>query len=134
MRPFRYALINRPAGFETLPKNISWSTEPRPSFCEPHFELARHGVLLCDRELNREELEAFELGLLIDDHTEMAGAVAAALSEYSGEVEELVNEYPDVFRQMVMDQARSWVGLRYFSIAWPDSFLAEVAELMAADG
>jgi hypothetical protein len=82
---YRYALVNRPAMLGTIPRGLSFQVEARPAKGEAHHEVARHGILVTERALSDEELEAFELAVLIDAAKAdvMAAAVAAELQEYA---------------------------------------------------
>lgn len=82
----RYALVNRPAGFATLPSGLSYRLELRPPEGQPHHHLARHGILVPDRALLDAEVRNFELVPLIDteaEHEALAERVAEQLSRYA---------------------------------------------------
>lgn len=54
---YRYALVDRPASFETLPKDLRYTLLPRPDVGRVSV-LARHGILVTARELTVAEASA----------------------------------------------------------------------------
>lgn len=132
---FRYALMNRPAGFETLPKGLAYTVEPRPAAGQPHHDMARHGILVAQRELTAEEVKGFELAPLIDGpeaHGELAGKVAEAMAEHASAYLEQAKSEPEYFRSAVMQTVEaSASGVRY-SIGDPALLVQAVADKLAA--
>ena len=55
-REYRYAAVNRPPGYGAAPKGAI-RIEPQP----PGNSLARHGIVVYDRPLTKEEYEGYEL-------------------------------------------------------------------------
>lgn len=104
----RYALVNRPAGFATLPSGLSYRLEPRPPEGQPHHDVARHGILVPDRVLLDAEIRSFELVPLIDsdaEHEALAERVAEQMSRYATAYMESYEDDPTLFARGVMDRA-----------------------------
>lgn len=129
---FRYALVNRPADFATLPKGLTYTVEPRPAAGQPHHDMARHGVLVTERELTPEELKAFELAPLIDGDLldQLAQRIAEGMREYAASWVEQAGEDAAGFRDTVLQAVNSSdSGIRY-SVGDPDALVGRVLELL----
>ncbi|WP_366820754.1 hypothetical protein [Ottowia sp.] len=95
--PFRYALVNRPAAYGCLPGDLRYKVQPRPDRGQPHYEMARHGVLLAARKLTSEEAVSFELAEMID---------GAALAELAASiVNERMVEHASEYVESLQDDA-----------------------------
>lgn len=104
----RYALVNRPAGYATLPPGLGYQLEPRPPAGQPHHQFARHGILVPERALSDAEIRGFELVPLIDteaEHEALAERVAEQLSRYASAYIESYEDDPTLFARGVMDRA-----------------------------
>lgn len=131
---FRYALVNRPADIGTVPKGLNYTVEPRPARGQPHFDMARHGILVADRELTPEEIKAFELAPLVegDDLPVLAEQVARGMAEYAQGYLEQAKEDPEVFAMAIrqtIEQSAS--GIQY-SVGDPAALAAMVRDKLAA--
>lgn len=124
----RYALVMRPAGIGTLPLGLRYSVEPRPVAGRPHHGLARHGILCPERELTADEMNSYEIGLLVDDPAELVDSAAAALSDYAEDLVDLVESEHEMVRGMIMDACRNALPVRYFSVADEDSLVESVID------
>ena len=132
MSKYRYALINRPAGFETLPRGLSWTVESRPAPGEAHHILARHGILVTDRPLTLDEIISYELGMLVDLHQDLATRVAVGLESYAQDIIELAGEAPGFAADMIIEEARAQMPTPYFSIADRNCFVMDVLSRLGA--
>jgi hypothetical protein len=106
---FRYALVYRPANFATIPRGLEYSVEPRPARGQAHHEMARHGILVVQRALTREELISFEIAPLVD--MPALGALAeriasGALTEYAADYIQTHDEDPALFVRGIADRAQ----------------------------
>lgn len=104
----RYALVNRPAGYATLPSDLGYQLEPRPPAGQPHHDVAQHGILVPDRLLLDDEIRCFELVPLIDteaEHQALAERVAQQLACYAAAYIESYDDDPTLFVRGVMDRA-----------------------------
>lgn len=125
----RYALVNRPACFASLPKGLSYQVEARPAKGAAHHDYARHGVLVSSRRLTAQEMRDFELAYMID--AEQSAQVARVVVEQSlGErAQNYLDAYEDdssLFRQGVMQEAEGlFAGLRV-SFQDNDGFIEQV--------
>ena len=131
---FRYALVNRPADFASLPKGLTYTVEPAPHAGEPHSFYARHGILVTERELTEGEVKAFELAPLIegDDLGALATRVAEAMQEYANSYVEMAEKDPIAFRNAVIEAVDSAAsGIRY-SVGDPDLLRQMVRDKLAA--
>lgn len=114
--PYRYALVNRPADMGTIPKGVQYTVEPRPAKGQPHYDMARHGILVTERELTAEELKAFELAPLVDgkDLGTLAEAIARGMGEYAAGYLEMAKDDPEHFAGEVRDALkRASSGITY---------------------
>ena len=131
-RPFRYALVNRPAMLGGLPRGLRYTVEPRPAAGDPHHEMARHGILVAERELTEVELKAFELAELIEgpDLDSVAAEVAAGMNKYAAQCVEAEQDDPAQFRNQVLDKAARPKNGVSRSIASPDALVDRVLVLL----
>lgn len=128
---FRYALVNRPADLGAIPK-VPYTVEPRPAAGQPHHDMARHGILVTERELTEKEVKDFELAPLIDGPLldVLAGKIAEGMAEYAARYVEIEKEDAAEFYNAVMGAARrSGSGIRY-SIGQPDALVDRVLVLL----
>jgi hypothetical protein len=94
--------------------------------------MARHGVLVTERELTRGELISFELAPLVDGAMVdvLADMVSGAMGGYAARYVELQEKEPGRFREKVLDVAhRQHCGVRY-SIGDPDEVVDRVLVLL----
>lgn len=131
---FRYALVNRPADIGTVPRGVRYTVEPRPAAGQPHFDMARHGILVTERELTAEEIKAFELAPLVedDDLPVLAEQVARGMAEYAAGYLEQAKEDPQVFAMAIrqtIEQSAS--GIQY-SVGNPPLLATMVRDKLAA--
>jgi hypothetical protein len=137
---FRYALVNRPADLGTIPRGLEYELEPRPAPGEPHYDMARHGILVTKRELTPEELKNFELAPLIDGamYDVLAAKIAESMGEYAAQYVRMEQEDPVRFYSKVTDVAkRPASGIRYSigdSDALGDRVLALLEDMVKASG
>lgn len=99
---FRYCAQNRPIGYATVPAGHV-GVEPRPDQGDAHH-LARHGVVVYDRPLTRDEYEGFELAPILAPR-EIDGVVAALradVAEYREEMVAMRAEDPVEIDRMVL--------------------------------
>lgn len=103
---YRYAMVNRPAGMGALPSGLIFSVEPRPAPGEPHYDMARHGILVTDRMLTDDETKSFELAPILDEAAtkELAAKIAERLSKYAVEYVEMYDAKDDAFAGAVAQQ------------------------------
>lgn len=125
----RYALVNRPACFASLPQGLKYRVDDRPAEGCPHHEYARHGVLVSSRTLTCQEMREFELAFMLnEDHS---GEVARVLVEESlaGRAQDYLDAYEDdssLVKQAVMQEAEGlFDGLRV-SFENIDGFVEQV--------
>lgn len=109
----RYALFNRPAGIGTIPRGLTYTVEPPPCFGGNHHALARHGILVTDRELTINELADFELFKIIDGgwaEDWLVDMVADELAKYHVDYLQMyqddINEFYRCVRTAVRDAGR----------------------------
>lgn len=131
---YRYALVNRPAMIGGLPSKLEYTVEPRPAKGQPHYEMARHGILVTERELTEAELKSFELAPLVDgaDLAQLADKVAESMAENASGHLEMAAEEPNYLRQQIMQTAeRSDSGISY-SIGDPALLVQMVQDKLKA--
>jgi hypothetical protein len=129
---YRYALVNRPAMIGGLPSKLEYTVEPRPAPGQPHYEMARHGILVTQRELTTAELKSFELAPLVDGPLldVLAAKIAESMGKYAAQYIEALEDNPGMFRNKVLDVAeRPDSGVRY-SIGAPDALVDRVEMLL----
>lgn len=135
MKPFKYGLVNRPAGFATLPSGLAYSVEPRPALGEAHHETARHGVLIPERPLTSAEMLSFEIAILVDDADLEAYAlelVESQLAEYAGEYLQSSEDDRELFARGVLDLACRRKDRVMCSIGDADRLVQEVIAALKA--
>jgi len=90
---YRYACLNRPPGFATVPKG-SIRYEPHPDF--------RHGVVVYERPLLPEDARAYELKYLpTEEEVEQCVQAIADAIQYPTEALDLAKDDPLAFEQQV---------------------------------
>lgn len=91
MPSYRYALVNRPADFSTLPPRLEYLHCGRPAKGLPHHDVARHGYIETHEPLTTAQVKAYELALMLDgDETD------ALAAQVAGDFEEYRDEYLDM--------------------------------------
>jgi hypothetical protein len=106
--PGRYALVNRPAGYATLPSGLRYRVEARPAKGQPHHDVARHGILVPERPLTDAETQAFELVPLVegaDAVGHLAFKIAVEWQCYAEAYLESHEDDPELFAKGVMERA-----------------------------
>jgi len=101
-REYRYAAVNRPPGFGSVPKGHI-RIEPR----QPGISIARHGFVVYDRPLSKEECESYEL-YPYKTVEEVAQMVRERMGDYQKEYMEQLVEDPASLAEIMPDR-------RYFS-------------------
>lgn len=101
-REYRYAAVNRPPGFGAVPKGHI-RIEPR----QPGISIARHGFVVYDRPLSKEECESYEL-YPYKTVEEVAQMVRERMGDYQKEYMEQLVEDPASLAEIMPDR-------RYFS-------------------
>jgi hypothetical protein len=94
--------------------------------------MARHGILVTQRELTVAELKNFELAPLVDGPLldVLAAKIAESMGEYAAQYVQQSEEDPAQFRNKVLDVAeRPDSGVRY-SIGAPDALVDRVEMLL----
>lgn len=101
-REYRYAAVNRPPGFGSVPKGHI-RIEPR----QPGVSIARHGFVVYDRPLSKEEYESYEL-YPYKTVEEVAQMVRERMGDYQAEYMEQLREDPASLAEIMPER-------RYFS-------------------
>lgn len=103
---YRYGLCHRPAHLGAVPNGYIAVEDPLPS--PLGGALTRHGVIVYAEPLSEDQIRAFELVLLADQHliAELADAVATKLLQYADGYLEMHEKEPSQFRQTVTDSMR----------------------------
>lgn len=101
-REYRYAAVNRPPGFGSVPKGHI-RIEPR----QPGVSIARHGFVVYDRPLSKEEHESYEL-YPYKTVEEVAQMVRERMGDYQAEYMEQLREDPASLAEIMPER-------RYFS-------------------
>lgn len=133
---FRYAMVNRPAGFATAPKGII-RTEDRPAEGLPHHDMARNGVAVYDRQLTPEETTSFEMAPMLGTLEEMepyAVSVATRMARYARGYLEMANDDPGDFAAQVFDKLNGASEGYRPSIGNKDAFVSMVKFRLATFG
>ena len=124
---YKYAMVYRPAGLGTVPKDGFIGSEERPAPGEPHHDTARNGVALFSRELTGKETRAFEMAPMSDEATEQAvEAVVGNMQEYDTEYLHLAESKPEYFERAVFVFHRTEFAGYPASIGNRKAFLAMV--------
>jgi len=97
MKHYRYAMVNRPVGIGTCPKDFV-AVEERPAAGKPHHDMARNGVVVYDRRLTDHEQKQFELAYMLDDANDLA--------EFADMVIERFGEYAEQYLEMRSENAQ----------------------------
>jgi hypothetical protein len=127
-----YALVNRPAGIGTVPRDVRYTVEPRPERSQAHSDVARHGVLVTERALTAEEVRAYELRPLVDGesaHHRLAVEVVAGMGRYRQKILERAGVHPEWFRDDVLKRAE----VSGVSVGDPDALVHEVLRRLKAE-
>ena len=84
-KTFKYAMVNRPVGIGTCPKDGLIGAEERPPKGNAHYDMARNGVAVYDRKLSDRETKNFEMALMAEgqDLKAIAKDVADDMREYA---------------------------------------------------
>jgi hypothetical protein len=92
---FKYAMVNRPVGIGTCPKDFA-AIEDRPAKGTAHYESARNGVAVYDRQLTDAETKNFEMAPMIsnDDHVGVEKYADIVIDQF-GEYAKRYMEFPD---------------------------------------
>jgi hypothetical protein len=100
---YRYAMVNRPVGIGTIPKDGFLRHEPRPGKGEDHYDQARHGIIVFDRELTNQETYQYELALIPRrrEMQQIAEEVAAELADYAEGYKNMALKSPGEFDRQV---------------------------------
>ena len=99
---YRYAAVNRPPGYGAVPKGHI-RIEPR----QPGVSIARHGFVVYDRPLSKEEYESYEL-YPYKTVEEVAQMVRERMGDYQAEYMEQLREDPASLAEIMPER-------RYFS-------------------
>lgn len=128
-KQYRYAMVNRPVGIGTVPKEGLSGSEDRPLKDAPHHEAARNGVAIFGRQLTDAETKQFEMAPMVGSQDMKAELVAVVedLGEYAEAYAEMAAEEPDAFAKRVSEAVRSIVKGYPPSVADFDAFVGQVA-------
>lgn len=101
-KEYRYAMVNRPFGIGTAPKDII-RTEERPAQGQPHYDYARHGIVVYGRQLTPVETKGFELSPILegDAIVDAVNATANELKDYAARYVEMDKNEPKDFANKV---------------------------------
>jgi Defence against restriction A C-terminal len=101
---FKYAMVNRPAGLGTVPRDGFIGSEERPKEGWPHYIYARNGVALFSRELTDVETKSFELASMNEaDISKSVRAVADLMSNHAAEYLNASENDPSFFNGKVFE-------------------------------
>ena len=127
----RYAAVNRPPGYATVPEGYT-RIDDRPNAGEDHHETARHGIVVYPRPLTDDEMRSYELRPLVDgkDREALVDQITANLSEYRDAILELADDDIDDARQAVHDELANIQPAP--SIGHAEAFADRVIEKMRA--
>ena len=100
---YRYAMVFRPVGIGTIPRDGFLRAEPRPAVGEDHHAYARNGVAVFSRKLSDEETIAFEMAYMPGHHElkPIAAAVSAEMAKYAHEYRIIAESDSDEFERTV---------------------------------
>ncbi|MDP2761590.1 MAG: hypothetical protein Q8O64_14580 [Sideroxyarcus sp.] len=106
---YRYAMVNRPFGLGTAPKDGYIRSEDRPAKGDEHHDYARNGVAVYNRPLTDAETKNFEMARMVDDQERdaVAEAVTDSLKKYAGGYLEMAANESDQFKQTVYERIKS---------------------------
>ncbi len=105
---FKYAMVNRPVGIGCCPKDLA-GTEERPARGTVHYESARNGVAIYNRQLTDAETKNFEMAPMIDndDHAGVEKYADIVIDRF-GEYAKRYMRFPDErLLQEVHDRLKS---------------------------
>jgi Defence against restriction A C-terminal len=101
---YKYAMVYRPAGLGTVPRDGFIGSEERPKEGQPHYISARNGIALFNRELTDAETKAFEMASMNEsDITKSIEAVADLMKDHAAEYLELSDTDPAFFSGKVAE-------------------------------
>jgi hypothetical protein len=130
---YKYAMVNRPAGLGTVPRDGFIGSEERPKEGQPHYIYARNGVALFNRELTDAEKKAFELASMNEsDMTKSIEAVADSMANHAAEYLESSENDPSFFNGKVFEFHRKSATGYPVSIGDFDDFRALIVEKLKA--
>ena len=111
---YRYALLNRPAGIGTIPRDLTYTVEPRPDSDADHYRYARHGILVTERALTETECRDFELIKILDRNswaeTWLVDEVANTMADYRADYIQQYQDDRNGFIETVLDVAKTNFG------------------------
>ena len=123
---YRYAAVNRPPGYGAAPKGAI-RIDPQPYGCS----IARHGIVVYDRPLTREEYEGYELY----PYKALAEVTADALTrlrQYGARYAEMVRrDGPDTIRSALSGRHGSADG--FFTDIEGDELRAHITSALLAE-
>lgn len=123
---YKYAMVNRPVGISTCPKDFV-AVEPRPSSNKPHHDMARNGVAVYDRKLTDHEMKQYEMALMVEDPkdlAEYADMVIQTMGKYARKYLEDRDKDPKMFENAVLQGMKKSTANSYHpSIGDMDHFL-----------
>ena len=104
----RYAMVNRPIGIGTIPKEGLIRGENRPAEGEDHHEHARNGIAVFNRKLTDAETKQYEMAHIAEgkELDSIADTVTESMKEYAAEYLEQAKEDPSYFKSAVRDHMR----------------------------
>lgn len=129
----KYAMVNRPVSIGTAPTGFSL-VEPRPAKGEPHYDMARNGIVTYPRRLTDAETKQYEMSHIVTpvDFSEYADIVANSMKDYREQYLELANEDPAYFKKKVFsdlsDESKGYAP----SISDHDAFVELVKQKLAS--
>jgi hypothetical protein len=99
---FRYAAVNRPPGYATVPDGYT-RVEERPHAGAPFHDIARHGFVIYERPLTDKETRSYELARVLGEAGERAIAetIVSDAAEYAEQYIEIASDDFEDFRAMV---------------------------------
>lgn len=105
---YRYAMVNRPVGIGTIPRDGFLREAPRPAAGEAHHDYARNGVAVYSRKLTDSETRSFEMAYMPGhfDLMPIAVAIAAEMEEYAHRYSIIAENNPDEFNRTVARNIR----------------------------
>lgn len=129
---YRYALLNRPAGIGAIPKNLTYTVEPRPDIDADHYRYARHGILVTDQSLSTDECYDFELITIIERHSEaecyLVQFVGDTMVEYRTYYLQMAEDDRNSFDEVVLDKLAD-IGKFSVSNHFPESVRSRLASV-----
>lgn len=132
-KAYRYAMVNRPVGIGTCPKDGLIGTEDRPPRGHDHYDMARNGVAIYDRKLSDHETKQFEMALMAEgaDLVKIAKDIADTMRRYAKGYVDMAEgsaDDRDDFVKTVYDRTKS---MDYFTPSVGD--LSKFADLVVKE-